>query len=382
MGLGKTLQAIEVMKLTKLKTIIVCPATLRDTWAAEIEKFSEIKPTIYNSRKKVDDYQALIVSYNMLDKVKTHFRKAKLVVADEVHYLKNLDAKRTATFHSYVRDFTPDRFLGLSGTAIKNRVPEFYSLLALCSYNPRSTSGINIFKEYSYYKFCNHFSYRRTFFVNNRQVVKYEGHKNVPELKKLLRCKYIRRKASDVLDLPPITRKDIIANSSYMDTDLLESWTQGKPFATVKKESAFMKVKFTINYCKELLDQGESPIIVFTDHKESCEDLAKYLGGEYIHGDISMEARAKIVKRFKAGELRVLVATFGTMSEGYTLTEASNIVMNDLPWTPTTIAQAERRINRIGQDKHCTIHRIFYGKVDIKIGRELDKKLKTLRKVL
>ena len=39
--LGKSLQALEVAKRTKLPTAVLCPSFLKGTWIGEIEKFTD-----------------------------------------------------------------------------------------------------------------------------------------------------------------------------------------------------------------------------------------------------------------------------------------------------------------------------------------------------
>jgi len=392
MGLGKTLQAIEVIKLIleenpKAIVIVACPATLRDTWVEEFEKFSNIKPEIFKRAPKHRNFQVAIVSYGSLKHMRALFRIATAVVGDEIHYAKNIEAARTEYLHEYIEYYKPERFLGLSGTAIKNRVTEFYSLLLLCSYNPKGTSGIDIRKHFAnFWEFANYFCNVSRFKIHGRWVVKFEGHKNIPELKQLMEGKYIRRKASEVLNLPGIIRKDIIINDEKIDKDLLAAWNEGKKaFATMKMNSAKIKTAHTGRYVKELLDQGEGPVVIFSDHVEPAEILGqsckKYKAG-IITGDTPMKERHRLKVAFQAGELDILSGTYGVLSEGYTLTRARNTVLNDLPHVPGVLSQAEKRIHRMSQERNCIIHRLFWGKFDAQIGRNLTKKIKTLVEVL
>lgn len=368
--------------------MIVCPAFLKGTWSREVQKFSDLVPVILNNRTNFE-FDVAIVSYSMLGKVEDLFKKAAIVIADEVHYLKNIDAKRTQLFHNYLEKYRPERFIGLTGTPILNRVPEFFSLLMLCSYNKKRTSGIDL-RQYGktgdYWRFCDHFAHRKTFKVHGRRVVKYEGHKNTDQLRELMKGKYLRRKASDVLDLPPITRKDVILNNEAIDEDLWIAYQKEgeKAFVTHKVDSAMLKVKSTIKYAKDLMEQGEGPLIIYTDHVKPAHEIAKGIKGTtaVITGQVPMKVRDDIVVRFQEGEVDVLIATIGALSEGVTLTRSKNIIFNDLAWVPGKLAQCEKRIHRIGQEHHCTIHRMFWGKIDVKIGKELDKKIKTLIEVL
>ena len=386
MGLGKTLQAIEVIKRTNAKALVICPAMLVGTWEAEIRKFSELMPIRVKDYKALEQNQVGISSYSRLKNLEDMFKEVDLIILDEAHYVKNPEAQRTQNLHHYVSTWMPERLVMLTGTAIKNRVTEFYSLLALCSYSPESTNGINVLSKYpDYYQFANTFCYRTEFRVKGRNVVKFEGSRNLDELITLLNGKYLRRKASQVLDLPPITRKDVILEPEKVDFDLMQAWesqnTRGS-FMKSKVNSAMVKVPHTVRYAKDLLDQGEGPLLIFTDHVDPAKDIGKRLGFAVITGQVNTHTRDKLVGEFQQGKLKGLVATIGSLSVGVTLTAATNLIFNDLSFVPGDIAQAEKRIHRIGQEGHCTIHRILWGKVDLHICRELDKKIEVLGEVL
>jgi hypothetical protein len=55
------------------------------------------------------------------------------------------------------------------------------------------------------------------------------------------------------------------------------------------------------------------------------------------------------VDLFQAGQLDVIVCSFGVGSTGLTLTKSSRLILLDRPWTPGDAKQAEDRIRRIGQ---------------------------------
>ena len=52
------------------------------------------------------------------------FKEVGLIIIDEFHYAKNLEAQRTRYLHEYISKYKPERVIGLTGTAIKNRIPE------------------------------------------------------------------------------------------------------------------------------------------------------------------------------------------------------------------------------------------------------------------
>ena len=387
MGTGKTLVGIDLIARTKLRTLVIAPAFLTRTWESEINKFTDLKCQIVkNSKAKVNKDVIRIASYSSLKNLEEVFKEVDLVICDEIHYLKNIDAKRTQHFHEYMSNYKPYRFLGLTGTPIKNRVTEWFSLLAICGYNPENNSGQNVLKFFpTYWQFARTFCYEKKFKIKGRIVTQFEGHRNVERLRELLVGKYFRVKASEVLNLPPITRKDIILEPDKIDHELLAAFEERntkKNFMKSKVNSAMIKVPHTVKYAKDLEDQGEGPLLIFSSHIDSAQDIAKRLKYTLITGKTSMESRDKLVSAFQEGLVPGLVATTGSLSVGVTLTRASNMIFNDLPWTPGDLAQAEKRIHRIGQEKHSTIHRVLWGQVDKHICKTLDKKIETMKEVL
>lgn len=341
----------------------MCPAFLQGNWHDEISKFA----------KSPEDFK--VISYSQVHKV---IKKEKFdnVIADEAHYLKNPDAKRTQNFYDLITVHAPKRTVLMTGTPIKNRVSEFWSLL----YLTKAT-------DMEYYPFCYHFCNVEKYRFGGRNITKFVGHKNVEELKRLLAPVYLRRRASEVLDLPPIVRKDIMLGEDHVDNELLQAWNDGKAFATVKANNAKIKTKHTSAYAADLIAQGEGPLVIFSDHVEPTESIAGELNrkgfkSRVITGKTPMPVRDALVRSFQAKKIDALVATTGSLSVGVTLTAATNMIFNDLPWVPADLLQAEKRIHRIGQQGHCVIHRIFYGKVDLLIGKALNKKLDTIKEVL
>ena len=377
MGLGKTLQALAAAFETKKKTLIVCPAFLQGVWQNEIDK------TIPG------DFDYRIVSYSKLKKCEEDFKWAEFVIADEIHYLKTPGAIRTQGFHYYIDRYRPEFLVGLSGTPIKNRVTEFFSLLLLMNKNPNHTNGGRLLDEYrTYTRFCQFFSNQQIKVFNGRQVIQYEGVKNVPILKQLLKGKYLRRKAKDVLDLPPITRIDVPSGAVIQaeDAELFEAWDQFHKtktnMSTAKATSARMKADFTAQYVNNLVAQGES-VVVFTDHISAAGKLAELIKGSLvITGGTPIDVRNTIVDKFNNLKVKVLIGTVGTTSMGYTLVAARHVIFNDLPWVPGDIAQAEKRIHRIGQDRPCFVHRIFRSSIDKYIITTLTAKMEEMGKII
>jgi SNF2 family DNA or RNA helicase len=396
-GLGKSPQALFVSEKAS-KVIIVCPAYLRENWACEIEKFlgrTDVQVFRKSSEfnKVRDDVKYYICSYHMFDLAESFIKDCDMVIADEAHALKNLSAKLTEHFHRLIWNYKPDRLMLLTGTPIKNRVPEFYSLLALMSYSKHDTNGLRITDKYPTYEdFCDKFSNPIQRPIRTRYgvkyVTKYEGLRNKEELKTYLEGKYLRRKTDNVLkDLPTVIHKEVII-SPVAQTKLQKAWedytSSGSgsippSISSMKADNAIFKAEFTADYAIGLFEEISEPIVIFSDHVQPLRIIfekieLKGYRVEIIDGSVPTTLRDVLVKRFQNGEIDFLLCSIGAASTGFTMTKANHMIINDLSWVPADNAQARKRIHRIGQTRPCTYHYIFGSKVDRMIGNQLVKK--------
>lgn len=394
-GLGKTICALTIGVQTESKMLIACPAYLRFTWLNEIKKwFPHLKAEIYSTKKQIKmptDRNVVIVSYGIIEHCDCLFEWADLVIADEAHSLKSMQAKRTEAFHRLVYENNIKRLLLLTGTPISNKIMDAYSLIALCNYNPeiKDSTFLKCFK--SYVVFADHFSHRREFemMVRNRRikVVNWDGFKNVDELKTILRGIYIKFKAKDVLkDLPDKIYKDVLISNTE-DKGLLAAFElvqsqdgMDRVHPKIKALNALSKVPFTIEYVKELLESGVK-VLVYSDHVESANALGMGLGVKAITGAMPTTDRQALADSFQNSTSNVLVATIGSFSTGITLTAANQMCINDASWSPGSMSQMEGRIHRVGQPHPCIYHYIFGSFTDKYIWQKLSDKKEIIEKV-
>ena len=97
MGLGKSLQGILLSEHLRLKTLVVCPAYLKQTWEKEWQKLVVRDVSLCTCKNKTDiptvpQTEVVIINYAQLKYAEHLFKWAELVIADEVHYLKNIEA--------------------------------------------------------------------------------------------------------------------------------------------------------------------------------------------------------------------------------------------------------------------------------------------------
>jgi SNF2 family DNA or RNA helicase len=397
MGTGKTFSSLAIWNRSNAKSLlVVAPSYLLRNWEDEINRFlgPDVDISRVTSGKSIRRGEVTLISYDLASKAESLFEGVGMVISDEAHYLKSMTAKRTEALHKFIYENSIKRVSLLTGTPIKNRVSEYYSLMALMNYevNPR-TDFLKRFEDQI--SFADHFSNRMEFKVPiwkyGRQIyinqMKWTGSRNVPELKRYLEPFYFRVKASSVLEDSEVVSKRIQISDTD-DSDLIESFEEyfSKDMTSsvrpeFKSRAAMKKVPFTIKYINDILDEVGS-VVVYSDHVEPVESLAEEFGVHPITGSTPGIKRSELAKRFQEGKDKVIVATIKSFSTGVNLTKSNNMVFNDLPWVPGDLSQAIARINRIGKTKQCVIHYILGSPQDSEILGALEEKLEVIQEVV
>lgn len=375
MGLGKSFQWIAAVLKLQQSAVMCCPAYLRGTWAKELEKIckreEDIKKIHITSYSRSKDFEDLLLSTG-----------AKTVGFDEAHYLKNIKAQRTDNILGALESVPMDRITLMSGTPIKNRIPEWYVLLTIIHYH-LGTDFLDKFPNE--WVFSEYFCQKKSFKLKKgygRQITTYFGVRNKAELLSYIRPVMLRRLAVDVLDLTEPEHLYIDADvSTVHDEELKKAFETGKD-TKAKRLSALSKVKFTASYFKDVLETGDKAIM-FSCHPAVAYELKEKIKGyklEVITGEVPVEKRQPIVDRLQNGELDGLLCSIDASSTGYTMTAANHVVFNDESYVVGTNAQAIARCNRIGQTKPVIVHHIGGSKIDTLISKSLVSKAKDLER--
>lgn len=363
---------------------VFAPAFLRKTW--------EVEGAVCGVKVQFMSY-SIITSITPLEwEILSH---KDFWIFDEASYLKNPMAKRTKALNYALRTYRPGYLVMLTGTPIRNKAFDFWTLLAYIDANPIPNLDeqklVGALRTYS--GFANNFCNKKEIKLPGRPViVKYLGLREdkVDELKELLRGKYIRHTLESVnLQLPPLINKDVVFDLKEMPgtEEVFKAYIEGrKASPTGKEHSARIKVPHTIAYVDFLFEQdGVKQVVIFTDHVLSAKELAigtrKY-GSFEITGSTDIDDRIFAVDQFQKGNIKILVCTIGSMSVGVTLTSAQDVIFNDLSWVPADNMQARKRIHRIGQSKKCRCHHMISGPTDAYIKAVLEEKEKTINSVL
>ena len=129
-----------------------------------------------------------------------------------------------------------------------------------------------------------------------------------------------------------------------------------------------------------LQDRALRSVLVFTNTKHRANQLAKELnargvGAAAIHGNKSQSARVAALEQFKAGSIRVLVAT-DIAARGIDVSELSCVVNYELPNVPETYVHRIGRTGRAGRGgvavSFCNVDELPYLKdIEALIGKKI-----------
>jgi SWI/SNF-related matrix-associated actin-dependent regulator 1 of chromatin subfamily A len=394
-GAGKTPQAIGLANALKSKSVlIVCPASLRQNWAREVEKWSSFNFTIQvvlNGQTEIDETtDVVIISYHLA--VSLHEKLSKrnfdLLICDESHHMKNPASNASRIVLVLLWSRCKYRLL-ITGTPLPNgRANEAWTTFSRCS-----QKHFGDWKKYSQ-KYCVE---RETPWGK-----KFVASKNLDELREKSKDFMVRRpKKLIVSQLPALVRKrhyvsleiTKLLEEGLDDIDaIVEAVESGAPLesdhiTTVRKNIGLSKVTAILDLIQATLEEAEQ-VVVFVHHREVYMQIQEWLDENKIthvgiNGLTPSEVRQISVDRFQKKEVQVFLASLKAANTGITLTSAHRLIMGEFDWVPSTNEQAEGRIYRLTQDEICQVEYVVCEKsLDEKVLDVVQRKQKNIDKVM
>jgi len=399
MGLGKTTSTIiAALETGAKKILIVCPASLKINWEREIANYSDRTCFIAEGKKFSTEADFVIVNYDILknfhskeDKENSLLLQSnfELVILDEAHMVSNAQAQRTKLINDFVKNIK--RVWLLTGTPMTSRPINYYNLLNIIE-SPVAQNWMAYAIRY-----CQGFQFR----AGKRKVWNVTGASNLEELRDRTSKQILRRLKEDVLDLPDkIITPVYLRTSSKEYKDLMGEyydWLKNKTdesssltvqfskLMKVRKVIANEKVKDTIEFAQNIIDQGKK-VIIFTNFTDTLQLIHNHFGKEsvYLDGSCNKVQRQYAVDQFQENEkIKVFVGNLKAAGVGLTLTSAEVVIMNDLSFVPAEHAQAEDRAYRYGQKNNVLVYYpIFENTIEGVIYDILNKKKKVIGTVM
>ncbi len=372
MGLGKTTSTIiAALETGAKKILIVCPASLKINWQREIENYSDRTVFIAEGKKFSTESDFVIVNYDILKNF--HDPKEKdnsllnqsnfdLVVLDEAHMISNAQAQRTRIINHFVKQIK--RVWLLTGTPMTSRPMNYYNLLNIIE-SPVAQNWMAYAIRY-----CQGYQ----FTAGKRKVWNVSGASNLEELRDRTAKQILRRLKENVLDLPDKIITPVYLRLQSKDYESLMGeyydWYDKNPdesssltvqfskLMKVRKVIANEKVKQTIEFAENILEQGKK-LIIFTNFTDTLQSIYQHFGKKavYLDGSCSNPQRQQAVDLFQNDEkIQVFVGNLKAAGVGLTLTAAEVVIMNDLSFVPAEHAQAEDRAYRYGQKSNVLVY--------------------------
>lgn len=373
MGTGKTVQSLIFCRMQGFsRVLVVCPASLKLNWAAEIHRWIEethievLGGTQAHAIGK--DARYVVINYDILYAWLGELNRVgfDLVISDECHYIQNQGNRRT---DSFLKVKANDR-LFLSGTPFSSRPIQMFTCLHCIAPDlfPR--------KEDFGLRYCNP--------KMNGFILEFNGSSHEEELHRLLDegiC--IRRCKADVLgQLPPKSRAAVpMEQRSTAETAQLEelidecdpmaSWEYMKQLAFARKRDACLE------WIADFLESGRK-LVVFGVHKKALDAVQERFPSisVRIDGSTSAADRDAAVRRFQSDDgARLFIGNIQAAGVGLTLTAASDCCFIEFANNSSAHLQAEDRCHRIGQKDAVTEwYLVAEGTIETAIMGMLQKK--------
>jgi SWI/SNF-related matrix-associated actin-dependent regulator 1 of chromatin subfamily A len=399
MGLGKTTATIiAALETGAKKILIICPASLKINWQREIENYTDRSVFISEGKKFSLEHDFVIVNYDILknfhdtkDKSKSLLNQGNfdLVILDEAHMVSNAQAQRTKLINHYAKNIKIVWLL--TGTPMTSRPMNYYNLLYLIE-SPVAQNWMAYAIRY-----CQGYQ----FTAGKRKVWNVTGASNLEELRDRTSKQILRRLKEDVLDLPDkiITPVYLRLQSKEYEELMGEyyDWYDKNPdesssltvqfskLMKVRKVISNEKVKQTIEFAENIMDQGKK-VIIFTNFTDTLQSIYQHFGKQavYLDGSCSNSVRQQAVDAFQNDDkVKVFVGNLKAAGVGLTLTAAEVVIMNDLSFVPAEHAQAEDRAYRYGQKSNVLVYYpLFDNTIEGAIYDILNKKKDIIRTVM
>ena len=387
MGLGKSLQALLcVLAGQYQKILIVCPAVVKVNWANEVEKWTELTPSVVYGRS--GDYETgdvTIVNYDLLQ----HRLDAlceddyDCVVFDECHNLKSQKAESTKAAKRLAKWPTVQGIIAMSGTPILNRPEEIFTTLNMLK--PSTFPDYFLFGK----KYCAaiHNGYGWDFGGASNIETSEDG-VTVP-LKHLLKDGSHRRTMEDprlssqmpdlretVLEVEVDRTQDDEAYNTCMD-QLEYHRTTGSGsippglllniLTELRHSAGNAKVDVAANWAIDYYEQTGKPLVIFAHHINVVERIATRLSLKaqcgLITGSTQDKERQKIISAFQEGHVQFLICSTLAMKEGVNLDTADTTLFVERQWVPAHEKQAAARVRRLTQES-SVCHKVVLSAKD------------------
>lgn len=384
MGLGKTLQAVTLAILKKElfnfnKVLIITPASLKEQWRLEIERFTHEKVIVISGTKnerqeiykknqdffKITNYEAVLRDILAIRRF-----NPDLVILDEAQRIKNFETKTSDA----VKSIPHKQSIVITGTPLENKLEDLYSIVQFADFE----------KFTPLWEFA-----ARHFIIKKDKKNKIMGYKNLDTLHTELKDIVIRRKREEVMDDLP----EQVTNNYYLDLtkeqyEIHQGYARvllpllNKKFLTpidvrrIQELLALMRMVCNSTYLidrktnlspklqelevllHDIVIENSRKVVIFSEWTTMTFLIGKVLsemGIPFVEftGKIPVNKRQKLINEFRDNpDCKVFLST-DAGGLGLNLQAADCVINFELPWNPAKLNQRIGRVLRIGQKSKC-----------------------------
>lgn len=385
-GTGKTCQVLKVCEeLLKPdeRCLIVVPKTVRNVWEEEVQKWTSREALVLDGTPakrrsqlaNASGYRYIVVGYEALRQDIEHFVKQPwhAIVFDEAHKLKNRKTRIFKAAKVLCRKNCDSLLYCLTGTPILNAAQDVWTLLHLIDSKTYS----------SFWRWAETYLVIRPMATTTAMWTEVGGPKNIDEFRDSLKGVLLRRRKDEVLDLPPRVYQTVtvdmegsqlsayrtmrdrmfvdIENGTVVDApSILAQITRLRQICVSRDllnpdtdEIRGAKIDALMDLLEGVCYKG---VIVYTSFAQAAKRIYKRIpNASLLIGELSTNERNYELAKFRDTN-GVLIATTQCGGLGLNLTNATTVIMLDLPWHMGLVAQAVDRVHRIGQKQSTTVY--------------------------
>lgn len=378
MRVGKTPQAIlAAQKVLAQRTLVVCPAIAVAQWQREWWRWwpqAGVAPTVVSyDRLRLNAEGILSQDYD-------------LAIADECHFAKNPEAKRTKLVYGKGGvGHRAKRMWVLSGTPAPKHAGELWPMLY-------AFGAVGLRYDDFVRRYC----------TINPFTLKIIGtnEKKIPDLRGLLAKVMLRRTRKEVapdmpgiayefLSIDPAGKPDYKAPAGLSDSQLL-AWLEAHASADREDRQAVAqaKVPALLEEITDAIDNGLlKQTVVFGWHVEPLRALTAGFGlrgirAAVLTGSTTAKERERIQADFRQGNVEIIVANILAAGTAIDLSSASHGYFLELDWVPGNNEQAANRLVSMEKKEPVTFDVVTMpGTTDDRVQRVLLTRASQLRRL-
>lgn len=362
-GMGKTFTSLTYQNISySARNLVICNKALLSVWKKECKKFYGDRFQVLLAHKEGDGdirnytkdtielYDVVVTTYECVKQFTNPENEVSQifwtnVFCDEAHRLRNAPE----SIYPYIEELQKSKFWALTGSLVFNSIQDVRNIQRLI--DPASIYSIDNIKML---RFSDVNITLPPLLVEQIDTPRTEIQEKM--------YKSFEDKAIDLIEqYKPAknTYTEVFAIIHQLRQTSISPYLLRKNFKLkLKTENKHKspRIETIADICQK--EPGQS--VVFCFYRDTLELVAinlkeRGIRCKIIHSEDSLEWREELIDRFVRGKYKVLLSTYRLMSEGYNLTNATNVILASPHWSMQYLSQAFKRCYRLGQTKPVTV---------------------------